>query len=72
MGCAAEKNESFEMLTCPLCSFLFEKKEAACVGCAFMGKCSLLKCPNCSYEFTEESKLVKWFQKKLKRRDGEK
>ena len=27
--------------------------------------CSMLKCPNCHYEFVAESKIVNWFKKLL-------
>lgn len=48
---------------CPLCGFCFSVGEASCSGCVFLGGCSMLKCPNCHYEFVAESKIVGWFQK---------
>lgn len=58
---------------CPLCGFLFAADEAACSGCAMMRGCSMLKCPNCRYEFTVASSIVKrveqiskWFKERKK------
>lgn len=48
---------------CPLCGFQFAKAQAACGGCAMMRGCSMLKCPNCHYEFVTESKVAGWFAK---------
>ncbi|OGQ05821.1 MAG: hypothetical protein A2W61_02810 [Deltaproteobacteria bacterium RIFCSPLOWO2_01_44_7] len=52
---------------CPLCGFQFNAGEAACGGCAMVSGCSMLKCPNCSYEFVAESRIVNWFQKVFKK-----
>lgn len=30
-----------------------------------IGKCKLLCCPNCNYQFVEESKIVNFFTKKI-------
>jgi len=62
MPATAEKAKA---LDCPLCGFQFNAREAACSGCAMFNGCSMLKCPNCHYEFVAESKIVNWFKKLL-------
>lgn len=53
---------------CPLCGFCFDAAQAACSGCAMIKGCSMIKCPNCHYEFVTESKIVNWFQKLFRKR----
>lgn len=37
---------------CPLCGFEFqESDETACKTCPMSGSCTLVRCPNCGYEF---------------------
>ena len=55
---------------CPLCSFQFDGAQAACGGCPMFSGCSMLKCPNCQYEFPMESKIVSWLQKIFKKRSA--
>jgi hypothetical protein len=44
-------------MICPLCQYDFNDK-AACRGCGLSKQCALIKCPNCGYEFVEDSKIV--------------
>lgn len=57
-------------ITCPLCGCQIEKNaNPVCGTCPLGGSsCNLLCCPNCGYQWTEESKIIstlkKWFGKK--------
>ncbi len=64
---AVSKPSKIKTVDCPLCGFQFKSDEAACSGCGMMRGCSMLKCPNCNYEFVAESKIVNWFVKLVKR-----
>lgn len=61
-------------MKCQLCGFSFDKKEAdvSCSGCVLRKGCSLLRCPNCGFEFPKESKIINFLTKKEKRKDDEK
>lgn len=48
--------------TCPLCQHPFEGREA-CRNCGLVKNCPLLRCPNCGYEFVEQSKTFSFFSK---------
>ncbi|HDL18047.1 MAG TPA: hypothetical protein ENH29_03240 [Bacteroidetes bacterium] len=56
--------------SCPLCGFQFEESEnSTCAACPLGAKtCNLLCCPNCGYQWTDESKIIaklkQWFGKK--------
>jgi DtxR family Mn-dependent transcriptional regulator len=53
-------------LKCPLCGFVFEKKNVVCHhGCPLGRFCKLIKCPNCQYEFPEPSQPLAWLAKLL-------
>lgn len=54
----AEMNSTSKRVGCPLCGFLFGKLEAACGGCILAKRCGMTRCPNCYYEFVEESKFL--------------
>jgi hypothetical protein len=63
------------MMICPLCQHQFDESNA-CKGCGIVKGCTLIKCPNCGYEFVEESKtlsLIKRiaeFLRKKRKRNG--
>jgi hypothetical protein len=44
-------------MLCPLCQYQFDDA-AACHGCGLTKHCTMVKCPNCSYEFVDKSQLV--------------
>ncbi len=48
-------------MKCMLCGLEFKEEEgqAACKGCPIARSCSLIKCPNCGYEISKESDLIK-------------
>ena len=60
-------SQSIQKTNCPLCHFAFDSKEAACAGCPMFGGCGMSRCPNCHYEFTEDSKIYKWLEKIFKK-----
>ena len=47
---------------CTLCGAEFEPGGNTCGGCALRKDCKLICCPNCGFEFPEESKLVTWLK----------
>jgi len=57
-------------MQCPLCGCQFDKgSQPACASCPLAGKhCHLICCPQCGYQWTEESQIIatlkKWFGKK--------
>lgn len=55
-------------MKCALCGFEFEESEAArgCSGCASMGGCGLIRCPNCGYEWPKEPAWVTKLMRLLK------
>ncbi|QQR80805.1 MAG: hypothetical protein IPJ69_01170 [Deltaproteobacteria bacterium] len=50
------------MTTCPLCQHQVDDR-AACHGCGLTTHCTMIKCPNCQYEFVQESRVVSFFKK---------
>ena len=46
---------------CPLCACRFTHGELVCVSCPFNVGCSIVKCPNCGYQFPRGSRLVAWW-----------
>lgn len=48
-------------MICPLCGYKFIEKNA-CHGCGLSNNCSLIRCPSCSYEFAESSRIVSFFK----------
>lgn len=61
-------------MQCPLCQYGFDDRNA-CHGCGFTTACTMIKCPNCGYEFVESSKtsslLLKLIQKFKKKKIAE-
>ncbi|KAF0133592.1 MAG: hypothetical protein FD145_1208 [Candidatus Saganbacteria bacterium] len=55
-------------MKCALCGKEFKKEEAACSNCPFHGQCELIRCPNCGYEFVNESRIVNFFLRLFKKR----
>ncbi len=51
-------------MKCSLCGYEFKEEEAGCEGCPLSFGCNLIKCPNCSYEFPKDSKIIKWLKSK--------
>ena len=51
-------------MTCPLCGYLFLEGEQswACQQCPLARGCRLTRCPQCGYEWAEESSVVNWFK----------
>lgn len=44
---------------CPLCGERFDPDGSSCPsGCPLAGRCKVICCPNCGYEFVEESAVV--------------
>ena len=56
---------------CPLCVCQFEfdpaRNTGGCSSCPLGKGCGLVLCPNCRYEFPEESQVVSWFSRLFKR-----
>ena len=51
-------------MKCPLCGNKFDQAEMACHhGCPFNTACNIICCPNCGYEWVEESATVNLFRK---------
>ena len=51
---------------CPLCGFEFEKRDTPCTkGCPLGRFCNLICCPNCRYEFSDQSRTVRWLHRWL-------
>ena len=56
--------------TCPLCGNRFDMTSNCHDGCPLSNGCSLVRCPNCSYEFPDPSRsrlaslLQRWFGNK--------
>ena len=47
------------MTCCPFCGWEFDSTDESChSGCPLSGKCSMVKCPRCGYEFINESRTV--------------
>ena len=54
-------------MTCPLCGNKFTDYIESCESCILNKTCKLVCCPNCGYKFPQESKIINFFAKKLKR-----
>ena len=56
-------------MTCPLCSYACGLGEAsrACQRCPMAQGCRLVRCPHCGYEWADESQLVNWVRRGLRR-----
>src|SRR5262245_3977790 len=51
-------------LTCPLCGFEFQKSDALCHhGCPLGAMCKLVRCPQCEYEFPEQTPALSWLRR---------
>lgn len=51
-----------ELLRCPLCQYeLKPDGDSGCASCGLVKNCSLIKCPNCGYEFVEKSGIILFF-----------
>ena len=54
---------------CPLCGFEFDGADGCPSSCPMSSGCSMVKCPNCKYEYVVRSRtvdavkrlLAKWF-----------
>ncbi|MFC1553535.1 hypothetical protein ACFL7D_02770 [candidate division KSB1 bacterium] len=56
------------IVKCPLCQHEFDPEIENChTGCYLSPNCSALKCPECGYEFVEQSSIVNFFRKLFKR-----
>lgn len=53
-------------MTCPLCQYNFDDK-GACHGCGLTDGCTMIKCPNCGYEFVERSVIADFLMKLFRR-----
>jgi hypothetical protein len=54
--------------TCPLCGGGIPADTDSCPsGCPMAKKCNLICCPNCGYEFVEESAVVSGLSRLWKR-----
>lgn len=55
-----------EYLTCPFCGFAFQKEDTLCAhGCPLGTMCTLVRCPNCRYEYPERPRLLTWLDRLL-------
>ncbi|OGP61705.1 MAG: hypothetical protein A2V67_12155 [Deltaproteobacteria bacterium RBG_13_61_14] len=51
-------------ISCPLCGQRFVPEASRCANCPLAGQgCERICCPNCSYSFPEESRLVSWLRR---------
>jgi hypothetical protein len=58
--------------TCPLCMNRFGGNGELChSSCPMSHGCKMIKCPNCSYEYVEDSVVVDFFRKLFKRKPEE-
>ncbi len=55
-------------MKCSLCGKVFKKNQAACSACPMHKGCNMIRCPNCGFEFVEESQIVNFFKNIFKRR----
>ncbi|MFQ6105597.1 MAG: hypothetical protein ACE5NL_00815 [Candidatus Hydrothermarchaeaceae archaeon] len=53
-------------MRCQLCGYEFRKNEKKCRTCP-MGECSMVCCPNCGYQFPEESKVINFIRNIIRR-----
>jgi ferrous iron transport protein A len=56
-----------ETYQCPLCGYQFEfdpeRTTGGCSSCPLGKGCGLVLCPNCRYEFPEESQVLNWLSR---------
>ena len=63
-------DSSGQSSTCPLCSNRFDMTSNCHDGCPLSNGCSLVRCPNCGYEFPDPGRsrlaslLQRWFGNK--------
>ncbi len=58
-----------DYLRCPLCGFEFEKRDTPCAkGCPLGQLCHLICCPNCRYEFADQTQTIGWLRRLLPRK----
>jgi len=63
------KTTATRYLHCPLCGYEFEKRDTPCErGCPLGRFCNLTCCPNCRYEFPDETRAFAWLRRVLHRR----
>ncbi len=56
-------------MKCLLCGHEFLKEEMKCnLNCPMNKKCNVNCCPNCGYQFVEDSVTIEVFKKLFKRR----
>ncbi|HSB06823.1 MAG TPA: hypothetical protein VLK23_16725 [Thermodesulfobacteriota bacterium] len=54
---------------CPLCGKQFTESEMNCTsGCLLSRHCHLICCPHCGYSYKEQSAIVDFFKKLLKKK----
>ncbi len=57
-------------LTCPLCGFEFQKADALCHhGCPLGAMCNLARCPQCEYEFPQQTPALSWLRRLFKKEE---
>jgi hypothetical protein len=58
------------MIDCGMCghSFTRQEGEACRSGCPMSGRCGMMTCPGCGYEFPAASKLVALLSNLVRRR----
>lgn len=62
---------TYRTYTCPLCSASFGGNGESChSSCPMSRGCSMIKCPRCNYEFVEDSSIVNFFRKLMKRSEA--
>lgn len=55
--------------TCPLCQHQFERQATPCAqGCPLSRFCQSIRCPQCQFEFPDESRVRAWFKRWFHRR----
>ncbi len=62
------------MVRCGLCGFEFDERSMLCHSqCPLAEGCAILCCPNCGYQFVDETKssLASWLRGLLARRQAE-
>jgi len=55
-------------MTCPLCGYKIKEYAVVCQSCMIHNNCKLICCPNCHYQFPQESRLINWLQSLSKRK----
>lgn len=54
-------------MNCPLCGYSFTEYVIPCESCILNKNCKLVCCPNCGYKFPQESKILNFLYKKIKK-----